>query len=246
MESESCENLLLVQAEFDGELDAAEAARAIHHRETCATCRAAYEDFETTRSLLRAERLYHRAPDSLRRALIAGLGAQTPPLPRSAPWWRDGLTFVLGAGLAAGIALLILAPAQQNLIDQVVAGHVRALQPGHLTDVPSTDQHTVKPWFDGRLDFAPPVKDFASADFPLIGGRLDYIGGRPVAALAYRRGQHLIDLFIWPDRGGAASLSGIRNGYNVIHWTAGGMTYWAVSDVEVSSLRDFVQLWQND
>ena len=246
MEAQDCENLLLVQAEFDGELDAAEAARALHHRETCAICRAAYESFEITRAQLRQSGLYRRAPEQLRRALVAGFDTTPPRLPKSAPWWREGASFVLGASLAAGIALLILAPAQQSLIDQVVASHVRALQPGHLTDVPSSDQHTVKPWFDGRLDFAPPVKDFKAEDFPLLGGRLDYVNGRPVAALAYQRGKHLIDLFIWPTSGGAASLNGIRNGYNVVHWTSGGMTFWAVSDVELSSLRDFAQLWQSD
>jgi len=247
MEAKDCENLLLVQAEFDGELDAAEAATALRHRETCAICSAAYESFEVTRAQLRQGGLYRRTPEQLRRALVAGLGAKPPALTKSAPWWREGASFLIGASLAAGIALLILAPAQQSLIDQVVAGHVRALQPGHLTDIPSTDQHTVKPWFDGRLDFAPPVKDFASVDFPLLGGRLDYIGGRPVAALAYQRGKHLIDLFIWPAKdGAAASLTGMRNGYNVVHWTSGGMTFWAVSDVEPSSLRDFAQLWQSD
>lgn len=244
MTPETCEDLLLVQAEFDGELDAAEAARAMHHREICATCRAAYAEFETTRALLHDERLYHRAPETLRRALIAGLNTQTPHRPRTVPWWREGLSFVLGAGLAAAIALLILAPVQQNLIDQIVAGHVRALQPGHLTDVPSGDQHTVKPWFDGRIDFAPPVKDFAAKNFALLGGRLDYISGRAVAALVYRRDKHLVDLFIWPDRGGAASFTGIRNGYNVVHWSESGMNYWAVSDLDAGELRDFAQLWQ--
>lgn len=243
---ENCENLLLVQAEFDGELDAAEAAHAMHHREHCDICSAAYSEFETTRALLHADAPYYRAPESLRRALIAGLSAKAPQRAPGVAWWRDGVSFVLGAGLAAGIALLTLSPAQQNLIDQVVASHVRALQPGHLEDVVSSDQHTVKPWFDGKLDFAPPVKDFASKNFPLLGGRLDYLGGRAVAALVYRRDKHLIDLYIWPDHGSVSSLTGARNGYNVVHWGDGGMNFWAASDLEASQLREFVRLWQTE
>jgi anti-sigma factor RsiW len=118
------------------------------------------------------------------------------------------------------------------------------LQPGHLEDVVSTDQHTVKPWFDGKLDFAPPVKDLAAAKFPLLGGRLDYLNGRAVAALVYGRDKHLIDLFIWPDRGSATPVATVRNGYNAVHWSDGGMTFWAVSDLEARELREFARLWQ--
>jgi anti-sigma factor RsiW len=241
---ENCENLLLVQAEFDGELDAAEAARAVHHRESCAVCRTAYAEFEVTRTLLRNEAPYYRAPESLRRALVAGLAAKAPQRQRRTTWWREGISFGIGAALAAGIALLVIAPAQQTLLDQVVAGHIRALQPGHLEDVVSTDQHTVKPWFDGKLDFAPPVKDLAAANFPLLGGRLDYLDGRPVAALIYGRDKHLIDLYVWPDRGSNGPASAVSNGYNTVHWTENGMSLWAVSDLEASGLRDFVQRWR--
>jgi len=241
---ESCDNLLLVQAEFDGELGAAEAARALHHRETCPVCREAYAALETTRSLLRGNALYHRAPESLRDALVVGLGAKAPDRVRSTLWWREGVSFLLGAGLAAGLALLVLTPAQQNLLDQVVASHVRALQPGHLEDVVSTDEHTVKPWFDGKLDFAPPVKDLAAKNFPLVGGRLDYLDDRAVAALVYRHDKHVIDLFIWPERGGSTFVASSRDGYNTVHWSAGGMTFWAVSDLEASELGTFARLWQ--
>jgi anti-sigma factor RsiW len=241
---ENCENLLLVQAEFDGELDAAEAARAMHHRASCAVCRVAYAEFEAARALLHADAPYHRAPESLRRAIVAGLGEKTPQRAHAPAWWRDGASFGLGAAMAATIALLVIAPAQQDLIDQIVAGHVRALQPGHLEDVVSTDQHTVKPWFDGKLDFAPPVKDLAAKNFPLLGGRLDYLGGREVAALVYGRDKHVIDLFIWPDRGRLTPSNGARQGYNVIHWSGSGMNFWAVSDLEAGELRAFAQQWQ--
>jgi len=110
----------------------------------------------------------------------------------------------------------------------------------------STDQHTVKPWFDGRIDFAPPVRDFVAEGFPLIGGRIDYIAGHPVAVLIYRRDKHVIDLSIWPATGRDAvtPASGERSGYNYIRWRANGLVFWAVSDVEAGQLADFVKLWQ--
>ncbi len=130
--------------------------------------------------------------------------------------------------------------------EQIVAGHIRALQPGHLEDVPSSDQHTVKPWFDGRIDFAPPVKDLAAQRFPLRGGRLDYAAGRPVAALVYQRDKHVIDLFVWPAAESAArpAESTERQGYNVVHWAQDGMVLWAVSDLEASQLREFAEDWR--
>lgn len=243
MAMDACESLLLIQAEFDGELDAAEAASALRHREGCAQCRAAYADLQSTRALI-ADAPYHRAPENLRRSLIAGLGAAAPARRRALAWWREGASFVLGAAVAAGIALFVLAPAQQNLLDAVVSSHIRALQPGHLEDLVSTDRHTVKPWFDGRLDFAPPVKDLASAGFPLIGGRLDYLDDHAAAALVYRRDRHLIDLYVWPGQGTTAPVLSMRNGYNAVHWSEDGMIFWAVSDLEAGQLRDFVRLWR--
>jgi anti-sigma factor RsiW len=117
----------------------------------------------------------------------------------------------------------------------------------HLADIPSSDQHTVKPWFNGKLDFSPPVEDLAKHGFPLVGGRLDYLNNRPVAALVYRRDKHLINLFIWPSSGTSDSVvkSETRQGYRVFHWARSGMTYWAVSDLEQSQLQEFVKLLQN-
>jgi anti-sigma factor RsiW len=249
-----CENLLLVQAEFDGELDAADALRAAQHRQACAECRDAYAQLSATQALMRESAPRYQAPESLRRAIRTGLsvtrdGAMPPAAPVRRSWWRDGVSFGLGAALAAGIALFVIAPAQQSMLDQVVASHVRALQPGHLEDVVSTDQHTVKPWFDGRIDFAPPVKDLAAKHFPLLGGRLDYLADRPVAALVYGSDKHVIDLYVWPiakegTTGAPMPRSTTRNGYNTVRWNENGMELWAVSDLEAAKLNDFVRDWR--
>ena len=251
-----CEKVLLVQAELDGELDAAQAAVLEVHRADCPICRAAQEELLRTRALLRAEP-YEATPDDVRARVMARLRQAQPravpaPAPRPArPWWgwlgAPSLGFGLGAACAAAIAFLVVLPQRSDLVDAVVADHIRALQPGHLEDVVSTDQHTVKPWFDGRIDFAPPVKDFAAEGFPLKGGRLDYLDGRPVAALVYQRDKHVIDLYVWPASGTApahlASDTAIQ-GYNVAHWAEDGMNFWAVSDVERAQLDDFVALWR--
>jgi anti-sigma factor RsiW len=249
-----CENVLLVQAELDGELDAAQAAALEAHRQGCPICQAAQEELLRARALLRAEP-YETTPDDVRARVIARLRqaapqAEPPPTRPTRSWWSwlggSGIGFGLGAACAAAIAFLVVLPSRNDLVDEVVADHIRALQPGHLEDVVSTDQHTVKPWFDGRIDFAPPVKDFAVEGFPLKGGRLDYLDNRPVAALVYQRDKHIIDLYVWPAGGIAPQLAGHTaiQGYNVVHWTADGMNFWAVSDVERAQLEEFVALWK--
>jgi anti-sigma factor RsiW len=242
---EDCENILLIQAEFDGELDVAAAAAALRHRKRCAICREAHDALQATHSLLQTAPR-HRAPDTLRRAVNIQFETKKHAVARSTPrlWWSNGISFALGTSVAAAIALLVIMPEQQSLLGQVVDDHVRALQPGHLEDVISTDKHTVKPWFDGRADFAPPVKDLAAEKFPLLGGRLDYVDGHQAAAMVYGRDKHLIDLFVWPASGSLAPARGTRNGYNAIHWTEDGMTKWAVSDLEPGQLSEFVERWR--
>jgi anti-sigma factor RsiW len=260
----------MVQADVDGELTPAEAARVAVHLDGCIGCTDIQARLLALSGCIRREALHHSAPDALHAAIRSRIADATPQSAPSAArpgmgehpafrWWRRLLRptwggiapFGAGFALAACLALVIPPPRGDGLPGDVVAGHIRALQPGHLMDVASTDQHTVKPWFDGRLDFAPPVKDLKAEGYPLAGGRLDYLGGRTVAALVYQRRQHVIDLFVWPDGRrfdrspvDRSSVDGDHSGYNVQRWNRDGMAFWAVSDLNAQELADFVRLWQ--
>jgi len=166
-------------------------------------------------------------------------------------WLVAATSFVAVVALAWGLYLLFTRPSPTDLVAQeIVSSHVRSLmeRETHLTDVPSSDHHTVKPWFNGRLDFSPPVKDLGSAGFALVGGRLDYVGNRPVAALVYQQRQHFINVFIWPASGGTAvsRTAQVRQGYNLIHWTRAGMNYWTISDLNLAELQKFAELLEDD
>jgi anti-sigma factor RsiW len=229
---------LLLQAELDGELPAAEAAALAADAEA----RAVQAELRDLSRSLRAELPRYAAPPGLRTRLQAR--AESRPWWRG-PWWREAAGFGLGAALAASVLLTVLpGNSGRGELDEVVASHIRALQPGHLTDVLSSDQHTVKPWFEGRTEFVPPVRDFAASGFPLVGARLDYLNGRNVAALVYRHNRHVIDLYVQPAGGTSASLTRMRDGYNVIAWTAEGMRFTAVSDLNAADLARFAELWQ--
>ena len=228
----------------DGELVEAEARDVAEHLRSCSTCRAAHERVLALRTALEQHAPPLAAPDRLRAAVRARLEA-AGVVTRGPVAWR---WLAAAAGLVAAIGATWVVATQaaggRALADQVLASHVRALMPGHLTDVASTDQHTVKPWFNGRLDYSPAVADFGGAGFPLIGGRLDYLGGRPVAALVYGRRQHLIDVYLWPTGsgpgGGPATLT--RQGYHMLHWVGPQYTYWVVSDLGTVELHQFAGL----
>ncbi|MDE2051979.1 MAG: anti-sigma factor [Gammaproteobacteria bacterium] len=246
MSAGDCGKLLLLQAEIDGELDAAEAAALAEHRAGCPVCKRNEALLLAARQALRGA-TYHRAGPELLRAVATriGAGGAAPQRRRTAVPWQGLIGFGAGAALAAAIVLTLLPFGRPQLVAALVDDHVRALQPGHLLDVVSTNQHTVKPWFDGRLDFAPPVKDLASSGFPLLGGRLDYVHGRSVAVLVYSRGKHLIELFVWPAKGTAGQPArSARDGYNIVHWTADGMSLSAVSDLEPAGLDQFAREWR--
>ena len=259
MADEACgEMQMLIQADIDNELTAAEAVRVWVHLEGCAACAEVRTQLLTLSGRLRREVAYHRAPqalhDAVRTRLNSGAAssvavvAHEAAVSRPKPPWRFWPVAPFGAGfaLAACLALALLPSGQAGVADAVVAEHIRALQPGHLLDVVSTDQHTVKPWFDGRLDFAPPVKDLRADGFPLTGGRLDYLDGRAVAVLVYQHRQHLIELYVWPDssRLDHGAANGSRSGYNYVRWRLDGMVFWAVSDLNAAELTGFIQRWQ--
>lgn len=235
----------LLDAYVDGELAEPEARAVAAHLATCRDCTRRHDQLTALRAALTAQAPYHKADAMLRRRVgaavreAAGGGAR-----RQAPWRP--------LAMAAGLALVAIGSwqlsaartARDAIARDVLSGHVRSLQGEHLTDVASTDQHTVKPWFNGRLDFSPPVSDFAGAGYPLVGGRIDYVGGRPVAALVYARRRHVINVFLWPaghgPAAGAAALT--EQGYHLRHWTTAAFVYWVASDLGSAELDQFVGL----
>jgi anti-sigma factor RsiW len=244
---ECAEARLLLQAELDGELEPGRVAGLAAHVAECPGCAAARQELGALSRALRAALPYHPAPAGLREALTARLAAAPPPRPVPAARWRPaGAGFAAGLALAASLALVLL-PRGASSPDEAVASHIRALQGTHLLDVATSDQHQVKPWFDGRLDFAPPVRDLAAQGFVLEGGRLDYLDGRPVAALVYRRAQHVLNLFLWPGEAEApreAPREATVQGYTVLRWGEGGMRHALVSDLNRAELEEFVRLWR--
>ena len=240
---------------LDGELGLARSLEVEQHMHDCKICARSYRSQTTLRSALKNDSLYYSAPGNLNKRIQSSLRkeAKTEASPRWFGWrWLSvgaSLAFVLLIGVVVwrSVPRSIRPSGDELLTREVVSDHVRSLQmPGHLTDVLSSDQHTVKPWFDGKVDFAPPVKDFAGQDFRLYGGRLEYLNNRPVATLIYQRRLHYINLFVWPAEpaGSTDEIAIQRQGYNLIHWTASGMNYWAISDLNGVELHEFVRLVQ--
>jgi mycothiol system anti-sigma-R factor len=254
----ACEqNRALLHGYLDGELDAVRSAEFEQHVETCPQCAAQLEDQERLRSRLNTSQLYEKAPAGLAERVTRQIEAVRRDDARATSgsfwpaWWRLAALATAAVVLGAVASLYVFratrnASAETAIVAEAIDAHLRALQPGHLTDVESTDQHTVKPWFDGKLDFVPPVKDQAENGFPLLGGRLDALGGRSVAALVYGRRKHLINVFVWPaaDNHPEPRANGSRNGYQWIYWKKGGMEFCAVSDVSEGDLRELVELLQ--
>ena len=242
-----------IHAYVDGELDLSRSLEIEQHMQECQACASAYHNQTALRSAFKDSSLYHSAPPKLEKRIRSSLRreAKSEVGRRLFDWcW-------LPIGALASLLLMALfiwqaAPGLRSsgdelLAQEMVSNHVRSLQlESHRTDVISSDQHTVKPWFDGKLDFAPPVKDFSSQGFPLIGGRLEYLNNRAVAALIYQRQKHYINLYIWPanQSNAAAEVTTKRQGYNLLHWTNSGMTYWAISDLNGVELHEFARLVQ--
>lgn len=245
----------LVQPAVDGELDSTQAAALETHLRDCAECTRLVEAQRNWRRTVRTGMTHFSAPDRLRARLAVSLAeadaaAARTERPRGAGWRPFAMAASLAFAVVASSSLtayFTLPGEQDSIVDGVVSAHVRSLMAAHLTDVPSSDQHTVKPWFHGRIDLAPPVDDLAAEGYPLVGGRLDYIDRRPAAALVYRHREHPINLFVVAavaegDATGIVSRS--ERGYNVLHWTSGGMAFWAVSDLDLGELKDFARLYR--
>jgi anti-sigma factor RsiW len=258
-----CDDVLELQsALFDGELGARESRDVEAHLATCTHCQARLQDMQDLSGSLRGQAEYFRAPAALRERIGAQIRDQfrtasraTKPA-RSAPsfslpsWWARW-----GAAVAVPVAAALVSftigvqfagpSADDRLLDEAVGNHARALLTDHAFDVASSDQHTVKPWFSGKVDFSPPVHDLGAEGFPLIGGRLDVLNHTRVAVLAYRKRQHEIDVFVWPVDAGASGMSAstwTSRGYNVVRWSEGGMNFCAVSDVDRGELQHLMAL----
>jgi anti-sigma factor RsiW len=252
----TCENSQsLLHGYLDGELDPLRAEEFEKHLENCSHCIAQLEEQETLRASLISAQLYERAPNALAMKIKRQIAnAETEAQWSWVPIWRwigASAAFVLLVGLTYnGVEMMLAKRApvvEQAAFTEVIDAHVRSLQPGHLTDVLSTDQHTVKPWFDGKLDYVPPVKDLAENGFPLVGGRLDVLDGRSVAVLVYGRRKHFINVFVWPvtaQSAAAIPAPGTRNGYQWNYWRAHGMEFCAISDVNAADLHDLAELLQ--
>jgi len=236
----------------DGELELAKTAEVENHIADCPNCDKAIEDLKTLRALVRSSEPAFKAPTGLWDR-VRPTAASTPEStvvarPRfTRPWLQWAFPAAI-ATLLVALAFVTISTrsANRQTVRELASSHIRSLQAGHLMDVVSTDQHTVKPWFDGKLDFAPTVNNLAAENFPLVGGRLDYIGERTVAALIYSRAKHTINLFIWPAADGSSALDNavVERGYNLVHWTDSGMEFWAVSDLNRVELQEFARLFR--
>jgi anti-sigma factor RsiW len=240
----------LIDPYADGELDATAILELEQHLQSCSACGLAWRNLQSLKTTLKQDALYFTAPEELRRRIRSALPSPVRAAPQWPTWNWNWLTTVMSCATAACLALLLTVTmtrrsSEQPLAQEIVSSHIRSLMANHVMDVVSTDQHTVKPWFNGKLDFSPPVKDLAAQEFPLIGGRLDYLGGRDVAALVYRRNKHIINLFIWPanEADSSPAVSAARQGYHLIHWSESGMAFWAVSDVNEKELAEFVRYY---
>jgi anti-sigma factor RsiW len=276
-----CEQTLLVQADFDGELDAAQAAALVRHREECAECRAVQEKLVRARALMRGAPRY-AASQELRELLgkvssqpreLRALGgapadaearsdaeAHAAPLSRPATegflsaqptrrtsWRHWPAGWAAAAAVATVAVILSFAQRSTDLSAQLVNNHLRALQlDSHLIDVVSTDHHTVKPWFAGKVDFAPPVKQLDASGYQLKGGRIDIVNARTAAVLVYQAGRHTVEVFIWPAQARSATAFQAHqlNGFNLRHWQENGFEVWCVSDMAAEELDTFASRWR--
>lgn len=240
------EAIELLPAYLDKELGISDAMAVERHLSSCSECQREFAEQSDMSAQLKKDAVYFDAPPLLAQRIIMAL-----PRDRSHPthfkswnfnWLSAGAVMVtLLAVVWSGGLYLTLPSAHDRLIEELISSHVRSLQVDHLSDVASSDRHTVKPWFNGKLNFSPPVIDLAAQEFPLVGGRLDYLNDHTVAVLIYRHNQHPINLYVWPSTdGNVMPQVQDRQGYHLIHWAVAGMSYWAVSDLATNELELFV------
>ena len=243
----SChETKAFIDAYVDGELDLVRSIELERHLNDCSACATLRESRRTVQQAVRNDVLRYHSSDALKKRVRGALAAQGRQ-ERRPNWSWISLQWPVAAASAAAmlvIAALWLRPTNNSIEREVIDSHVRSLMAGHLTDVISTDQHTVKPWFAGKVDFSPPVRDFAAEGFPLVGGRIDYIDHHAAAAIVYRRDQHVINALVWPAH---TPDQGFRNtseqGYHVIQMVRDGMQFWIVSDLNSDELTQFARLF---
>jgi len=245
----------LLHGYLDRELDLARSLEFEEHLKSCPECSRSLESYRSLQSVLANRAPVFEVPKSLATQIRSSMGEKSQPResqPSSGRNWSALWARLVAPAAIAGLAILLAVPlftrqsSETQLAQELVSAHVRSLMANHLADVPSSDRHTVKPWFNGKIDFSPPVLDLADKGFPLVGGRLDYFANRQVAALAYQCRKHIINLFIWRSTEPAKSVGQpiTLQGYNAFGWNSGGLAFWAVSDLNKDDLQQFVNLFQ--
>jgi len=246
-----CNEAQRVQAYFDGELESGESVVIERHLAHCSACAALLRDLQSTHDALREQVSYYRASDGLRDKVIKSIGGEFASSPKRRLrsdrnfWWGMGAGFTPAAIAAALLITLNSAGTTDQMDADLVNAHLRSLVSDHLYDVKSTDQHTVKPWFEGHADVSPPAVDFPQSDYRLIGGRVDYVDGHRSAVVVYRHGAHIINVFSWPENAGVAPQLTTHNGYHIACWRTGDLESCAVSDTAVDELLALTRLLKN-
>ena len=238
----------LLNGYVDGELDSTNSMSVETHMRGCASCLADVENLHDLAAAIENGLLRFKVPARVKRNVQSAIRAANPETRRSVFSWRWASVLaaaVLIIALGWGVTTRWTRSSEETLlINDIVSSHVRSTMADHITDVSSSDSHTVKPWFSGKLDYSPPAKDLTEQGFRLIGGRLDYLDNQPVAALVYLRSQHVINLFVWPSNSPAFKEPKelARHGYSLIHWTRAGMTYWLISELNLTELSECARL----
>src|SRR5215831_11583746 len=242
------ESKKILDAYVDNEVDLMQSVALEEHLAGCADCSQTLESRRALKDSIHNADLRYAAPPELLKSVRKSL--RMPEEKTASPKWQWFRMASLGFASATAVCALIVAiawfalhtPADQKMAQQLVDNHVRSMMASHLVDIPSSDQHVVKPWFNGKLTFSPRVTDFKDKGFPLEGGRLDYVDKQNAAALVYKRNQHIINVFQYPTSGSSGLNDFQQRGYNILHWAKGGMEYWVVSDLNQGELRQFVEL----